>query len=194
MPDLRVVGLDLSLSATGTATRAVGDTGEVEILMSTIRHPLLPSKLVGQELLEARCRRVARIRDEVLGLVQSLPTFIALEGYSYGSKGNSIVQIAELGGAVRVALWEAGLPVALISPSELKLYATGKGNASKEEVLVQAVVRSRFEFFTNNTGDAWWLLQMALAHLGLPHIEMPKPNRAVLERIAWPAIPALEAR
>jgi hypothetical protein len=64
---------------------------------------------------------------------------------------------------IRLALLEQGTPFAVVQPSPLKAYATGKGNALKEAVLSAAVKRSGIEFRTSDESDAWWLRQMGLA-------------------------------
>ena len=56
---------------------------------------------------------------------------VALEGYSYGSKGK-IFHIAENTGVLKYKLYQNGIPVDIIAPTTVKKYATGKGNADKE--------------------------------------------------------------
>lgn len=90
------------------------------------------------------------------------PNLILLEGYAYG-RANQAHQLGELGGVLRLTAHRAHKFVVVVPPSTLKKYATGKGNASKEEVLVQAVLRAGREF-TNDEADAWWLHQIGMAH------------------------------
>jgi Holliday junction resolvasome RuvABC endonuclease subunit len=59
---------------------------------------------------------------------------VCMEGYSYGSKG-VIFDIAENGGLLKYKMWKAGIPFTLPSPSELKKFFTGKGNAKKEQMV-----------------------------------------------------------
>ena len=56
---------------------------------------------------------------------------IALEGYSFGSKGK-VFHIAENTGILKYKLYEDGTPYEVYSPSSIKKFATGKGNADKE--------------------------------------------------------------
>ena len=56
---------------------------------------------------------------------------VAIEGYSYGSKGK-IFNLAENMGIFKHKLYKAGVPVTIIEPSKAKKLATGKGNADKE--------------------------------------------------------------
>lgn len=173
--DLRLAGLDLSLTSTGYA----------ESVPMGIVVCVLKPKTTG-------CKRLVQVRNEVLTLAQGAD-LILIEGYSFGTRNHRAEAIGELGGVVRVALYEAGIPFLEVSPKEIKKYATGKGNASKEAVYGAAVHRAGREFATTDEADAWWLLQMALAHYGLPHVPMPVVNRAVLDKIAWPTLARIEA-
>tara|TARA_A100000164_G_scaffold157136_1_gene139387 strand:- start:94 stop:558 length:465 start_codon:yes stop_codon:yes gene_type:complete len=63
-------------------------------------------------------------------LPKSLKVYI--EGYSFGSKGQAIFQIAENCGILKYRLQEANIPYETIVPSVVKKGATGKGNADKD--------------------------------------------------------------
>jgi len=168
MTRLRIVSFDLSLRATGYC-HIDGSTG---VLVCRARGP----------------ERLAWIRDEVLGLVfEDKPHAVVIEGYSYASRGASVVDIGELGGVVRVALYEACLPVVEIPPACLKRFAVGKGNASKDDVLQAGVIRAGHTFADNNACDAWWLWNMALAHYEPDlAVRVPTANLEGLAKVAWP--------
>jgi hypothetical protein len=55
---------------------------------------------------------------------------VAIEGYSYGSKGR-VFNLAENMGIFKHKLYKAGVPVTVVEPSKAKKLATGKGNADK---------------------------------------------------------------
>lgn len=55
---------------------------------------------------------------------------VAIEGYSYGSKGK-IFNLAENMGIFKHKLYKAAVPVTVVEPSKAKKLATGKGNADK---------------------------------------------------------------
>ena len=57
---------------------------------------------------------------------------VHLEGYSYGSKGQAIFQIAENCGILKYSLLQKKIHYNIIVPSVVKKCATGKGNANKE--------------------------------------------------------------
>lgn len=179
MSDLCFLALDLSQTSTGVALWFEGEIPETKVLKNGKEGP--------ERLVWIR----DQIRDLTLNWVVRQPNLVILEGYDFGTR-HGAHHAGELGGIVRVDLWEHGIPYVLVSPSQLKKYATGRGNASKSEVLQVAVHRFGRTFKTDDEADARWLLDMALARYGLPHVRMPAPNRAVLDKITWPVLTALE--
>ncbi len=67
---------------------------------------------------------------------------VHLEGYSYGSKGQAIFQIAENCGILKYSLLQKKIHYNIIVPSVVKKCATEKGNANKELM---------YECFSNHT-------------------------------------------
>ena len=67
--------------------------------------------------------------DRILGCEQ-----IALEGYAFGAKGNRLFQIAENTGILKYKIYQRGIPIEVIAPTEVKKFATNKGNASKMDM------------------------------------------------------------
>ena len=60
-----------------------------------------------------------------------------MEGYSFGSKGRALFQIAENGGILKYRLQEKYGQIEVIPPANIKKFATGKGNADKEKMYEQ---------------------------------------------------------
>lgn len=58
---------------------------------------------------------------------------VAIEGFSYGSAG-LIFDMAENAGLLKHKLWRAGIEFKIIAPSAVKKFATGRGNAKKDEM------------------------------------------------------------
>ena len=80
--------------------------------------------------------RFKNLSDWVLHILDTLhkkqeDKIIFIEGYSYGSKGQAIFQIAENGGILKYRL-QKRYKCKTIVPSVIKKFATGKGNADKE--------------------------------------------------------------
>jgi Holliday junction resolvasome RuvABC endonuclease subunit len=61
-------------------------------------------------------------------------SFVAIEGYSYGSSSSRLFQIAENGGTLKQMLWKNDVKFSVIAPTSVKKTATGKGNANKEKM------------------------------------------------------------
>lgn len=162
----RVLALDLSLTCCGWASTN-GESGTYT------------PKGRGLDRLEhavATCSRLALRHD-----------LVVIEGYSFGSRGRAVFSIGELGGCVRLGLHENGFPIVDIPPSNLKKFATGKGNASKDLVLVEAVKRLGYEGASNDEADALWMLNMARVHYGLDGApDLPKTHLEALDKIDWP--------
>ncbi|GAB2696830.1 hypothetical protein [Kitasatospora kifunensis] len=79
-------------------------------------------------------------------------------------------------------------PVALLTPNQRALYATGKGTAAKA-VVVDAVAR-RWPGWTtdgdDNLADAVVLMAAGRDYLGHAITDMPKANRAAIGTAIWP--------
>lgn len=107
--------------------------------------------------------RIRYIRDAVSNaLDQHSPTVVAFEGYALGFRGksNTIFDLGELGGTLKLLILERGIDILLIPPTSLKLFATGKGNADKEQVSVAIGKSLGVSFSTSDQYDAAGLLMM----------------------------------
>ena len=162
----RVLGLDLSLTATGYAA----DAEVVGVIRSKARGP----------------RRLAEIRNFILELAADAEV-VVLESYSYASQ-NQAHQVGELGGVIRLGLYSAHIPYAEVAPTALKKFATGKGNSDKDRVLAAAIRRFAFEGDDNNAADAWILRAMGLVHYDAAPIALAAGALDALAKVEWPAL------
>lgn len=181
---MRIVGLDLSLTATGVAV--LDPIGVRE----TCEQHTLTSKGRKDADLEDRCQRLALIDERIHEL--AIPAdLVVVEGPSFG-------QARQGGQHDRAGLWwqvvarclNDGVMVVEVPPSLVKKYATGKGNAGKDEVLA-AVVRRYSDCPTanNNEADALVLAAMGARHLGHPIEEsLPAVHLAAMDKVQWPAV------
>ena len=80
-----------------------------------------------------------------------------MEDYSYGSTGRFTFTAGELGGAIKLFCHEHNIQLIIIAPTLLKKYVCGKGNAKKEQMLLQCYKRYGKEFHNNNLCDAYCL-------------------------------------
>jgi len=142
---VKIVGVDASLTGTGVAV-----TERIE------------SKQTGP-------KRLIEIRDRVKEIVRATG-LVAIEGYAFAA-ANQAHQIGELGGVLRVMLTEETAKVngpmkwIEVAPSQVKKFATGKGNAKKEEMAVGIFKRWGREFKNNDEADAFVLALIGQAYL-----------------------------
>jgi Holliday junction resolvasome RuvABC endonuclease subunit len=88
-------------------------------------------------------------------------SIVRIEQYAFGSSGAHVFKLQELGGCLKLALYEAGfLTIELIAIGSWKKRFTGKGNATKSEVYNAMVVIHKlpallphFQLLLSKNGD-----------------------------------------
>ena len=96
---------------------------------------MMSEEIVGYEHKEWKdpIERFKYISDFALDIISPLiKPMVYIEGYSFGSKGQGVFQIAENCGILKYRLQEEQIPYDTVVPSVVKKGATGKGNADKE--------------------------------------------------------------
>lgn len=189
---MRIIGLDLSLTATGiadeTGTRCIKPKSKGVERLGEVRDALL--RMMHEHVtFDAQFICGTGPRHCV-----DMPRLVVIEGYSMGRQSGSqgvAQQLGELGGVVRLALFEAGVPFVDVSPASLKKYATGKGNASKDLVYGEAIRRLGYTGQSNDEADAMWLRAMAHDAYGEPLVKLPALNRTALDGVRWPHVAPL---
>lgn len=171
---MKVIGLDLSLASTGIA---IADEATNHSAYT------IKPKETGHE-------RLARLIRAVMTEACDAD-LVVIEGPAYGSQGNGERQKghherAGLWWLVAQALWDESIPYAVVPPSVLKSYVTGKGNANKDAMML-ATAR-RFDSFSgdNNAADALWLAAAGAEHFGHPLVQLPQAQRDALAKVQWP--------
>lgn len=170
----RVIGLDLSLTATGIAPWVDG------MPTFTVRTVTADGdQRLRRIVVDARTEAYDHVKGEPieLAVIEDLPT----HAHSAGITGM-------VHGAVRCALMALGVPYALIPPASLKKYATGRGNATKADMRMALYKRAGLDLKDDNQVDAWWLRAAGLEHLGCPVVEVPQTHRDALGKVDWPVI------
>jgi len=141
-------------------------------------------------VITSRCRgwdRIAEITQEVFCKTFGIDVCL-IEGYSYGSKGQSVYQIAELGGIVRFWLYQHEITTVEITPATLKKFTTGVGNCGKDAMIAAAIRRFYFQGTDNNEADAYMLWCLAREAYGGPVAKLPADQAAIAHRLSWPAL------
>ncbi|MEK5058616.1 hypothetical protein BK126_03115 [Paenibacillus sp. FSL H7-0326] len=104
--------------------------------------------------------QIDQIIDEIFNNLEPNDV-IAIEGFSYNSKGRSIDYQFGLGHAIRLELYRQNIKWIEVAPTQVKKYASGKGNASKENMIIPILRHWSFEHNSNNVRDAFVLAHIA---------------------------------
>ena len=174
---VRVVGLDLSLTATGVAKWSSLIPGPE---LCTIRG----DKLAGLPRLQAIRSELTRlVRGADLVVVEGLQPAGATKAGAYANERAGLYWL------VLDRLDQLGIPVAAVPSALLKMYALGVGGGKKatKAAVVGAVVR-RYDASPgdDNQADACVLAAMGLHHLGYPPAPVPQTHERALAKVAWP--------
>lgn len=179
---MRVLSLDLSLTATGWARNLIEPPPAPPTF--TIDYGVISPRSKGAARLQEVLDRVARLSDGV--------ELAVLEGYAYASPkfgASHAHSLGELGGVIRLFLFQKKIPWVELAPAVVKKLATGSGAADKAAVLVEAVKRLKYDRHDNNEADALFLLQAALIHYGLPGAAtLPQQHLDALKKVEWPEL------
>jgi crossover junction endodeoxyribonuclease RuvC len=168
------IGLDLSLTSTGFSV------GPNRLAFS--------SKLRGMP-------RLADLRNLIQAEVQRVASMdaplILVEGYSFGSRNSQAHAAGELGGIVRMMLWENQYAYVDVPPTCLKKFATGKGNAAKGDVMSSISARTGIVWSgkgSDDICDAFVLEQIGLTKLNQSQYDWPKVNLEALDKLDWTSV------
>ena len=145
------VGLDPSINATGVVI--LDDCAN--IIEQRIFSVKDEDKLFERSLIkyEEEISFISRILN--LGAVY-------IEGPSYQSAGQAILQMGAIHFLTRVYLFKNDKNYKVIAPGTLKKFVTGKGNSKKDLMLLKTFKKWGVEFSDNNICDAYGLARMAV--------------------------------
>lgn len=169
-----VMGIDASTKRTGIAV----PTGETCTIVPSTTD-------VAQRLHE--------IAGQIAHLVRQFrPHLVVIEGYAFGTPGKlGLVRLGELGGAIRMVLFEQGIPYVEIPPASLKLFASGSGNAPKDHVLAAARAASP-RIRNHDEADAFICRAAGLLAYGRDVLKGdPRGRQRVVADMTWPTIRSL---
>lgn len=141
------LGLDLSLTGTGIV---VLDENNQVAHSETVKN-----KAKGMERLQIIRNRVNEV------LIKFPPFCICVEGYAMGSRSGQAFSIGELGGVIKLLLFENGYNPYLVPPTRLKKFVVGGGKAEKDMIMMKVFQRWGWEASDNNTADAFSAAMLA---------------------------------
>jgi|SRR5215217_361902 len=79
----------------------------------------------------------------------------------------AIIHAAKMVAIIESFCEENGIEYKAVSATEVKKYATGKGNANKEKMIEAARLKLGYEGNDDNEADALWIYQLVKQELGL---------------------------
>lgn len=177
-----IAGIDLSLTRTGVALVRSPERVETSTVVSK------PPK-AGTETLRSRFERMETIATEVLDTVGGAE-LVGIESPAYGIRNaGKVHDRSGLWWRIVAALEQRGVSVVEVSPPSRMMYATGKGNAGKDLVLVTtAATYKQAEVTGNDVADAVVIAAMVSRLAGQP-IELRQPAQAKLKALAKVKMP-----
>jgi len=84
-----------------------------------------------------------------------------------GFHKNSIIHAAKMVAIIESYCEENGIAYKAVSATEVKKYATGKGNANKDKMIEAAQSKLGYLGNNDNEADAMWIYQLVLNELNL---------------------------
>lgn len=173
-----IVGIDLSLTSTGISL------SNCQVAVS--------SKYRGIE-------RIADLTDQIFNVMTNAfpvdTVAVVVEGYSFASRSSHAHSAGELGGVFRYRLWLQGIPWIDVPPTNRAKFATGRGGASKTEVVSSVSARTGLVWSgkgADDMCDAFILEEMGKTVLGKGQFSWPAKNLEALDKIDWSVISQLE--
>ena len=140
-----IVGIDYSLTSPAICVNIDGEGILMFYYLTNKKKYIgqMSEDIVGHEHQEytTPIQRFTQISDWAINIISNLINpQVFIEGYSFGSKGQGVFQIAENCGILKYRLEEQNIPYSTVVPSVIKKGATGKGNADKE-MMYEAFVK-----------------------------------------------------
>jgi Holliday junction resolvasome RuvABC endonuclease subunit len=166
-----VLGIDPSLASTGLCrvTLSPGRRDPEHVLCATV------TSKPTDKTYRAISDRLTAITAEISEYVP-LASLVVIESPSFASKfGHTHTRDWLWGKIYDLCARDHGKKVLVVSPSQRMKYATGKGNAQKDQVLAAAIRRwPDVEITGNDTADALILAAIGCRFLTLPIDEVPQ--------------------
>ena len=106
-------------------------------------------------------QRFMDISEQVIKHTNRTSDIIAIEGFAYGASGKGVSTQYGIGWQIRAELIRQGFKYIDIPPTSLKKFATGKGNAPKDALVLPIYKKWNYEHSSNDVRDAYVLAQMA---------------------------------
>lgn len=147
--NLIIAGIDPSLQKTG-------------LIIMDSKGTILCEKLITPKKLKG-VQRLQFIRNELLTYLRKYNVdVVGIESYSFSSRGRAMFNLGELGGVIRLALFDNNFKFFDVSPSSLKSFIAENGLADKEMMRKSVLRKYKLDIIEDNICDAFSLARMTL--------------------------------
>lgn len=153
----RYIGIDPGTCKTGLSIKS-GKIFEIDTIVPTLKKPL---------------ERIIYISDVLKEKIKGTPQALIVIEKPFGIQGHARV-LLELLGVFKYLLKKDGHEIVEVPQKTLKLFATGKGNADKSEMVLKAYKEFGIDNVGEDGADAFWLSEFASALIDKPLIEYRK--------------------
>ena len=176
---MRIIGIDPSLTATGIATIDTNHPDHIRIHTETIH-----STKTGNTITH-RLTRFGTVADTLLDTMPTNLDLAIIEGPAYAAHGAGTWDRAGMWWNIARILHRLDIPTIEVPPATRCRYATGKGNAAKDVVMISAVRRYPAADITdNNQADAVILAAIGARLAGHPIDDpLPMANQTALTKL-----------
>lgn len=184
---MRVVGLDVSLTGTGVAIVDLHECGTA---------PAVTVDVIGAAGVTAGKPQPFQVQQRIADLVATISghlgddriDLVAIESPSLSKATGGVFERGYLWYSLILHFETNGIHLVAVSPASLKLFATGKGNASKGLIIDQ--IGRRWPMFEtggdNNKADAAALAALAAQLVGMPLATVPAAHLKALTALDMP--------
>ena len=191
---MRILGVDTSLTGTGLAridlatwppSNPPRQDDELVVFTADTATVAAPGPTKDKSK-RAMCRRVNALLDQIEWCFtdDEKPDAMGIEALAYGAKGASAWVLPWIFGRVIELAEKYDVPLTVVSTAGRAKFATGKGNADKETVLLAAArAVPQAEVTNNNEADALIVGAVVCQRLGLPILPVTQYRRDVIEAL-----------
>lgn len=176
---LWVLGIDPSLTSTGLAV--------IDARTGTSYTSSVTSTGKKTDTLYMQAERIQDLTDRICDHVRAVePELVVIESATFSTRSDtSAHRRAGLWWSVVLGLIEDDVPVVTMAPTEVKKFATGKGNAGKDQMVARAATTWGEEILgtnINDIADALFLATAGVFALGYPVVLPETSYRADIAR------------
>lgn len=187
----RILGIDTSLTGTGLCRIDVAADGSLgTVPVTPLRYDMLVTTLrtakPKTKTLREYSRRVTTVVNQIDGAFEGVD-LVSMEDLAFSVRGDGAFVLPWIWGRVLDLCEKYDVPVIIVAPSQIKKYATGKGNCGKDEVLARMIRSFPSVNITNdNEADATTAGLIGCRRLGFPVDHITQARAEVMAKIGEP--------